>query len=387
MSVEAICYVAEQCSTFSGGHRALLYAIAYLVPMEGERITPLLQQRTLMHYAGGTQRTIQRNVEELAAKEVGMLLVHRESRMLARYELPRMHAQGRLWSVRPPDVDNNLSSTRPRSPNDILSPNPDNLSRCPRHLSAVRTNDLEEEKDRTHENRTRHSRTPLAVTPDGLAATGIFLRWWASNYAVYNNGVPAVLNPGDERRVIALLRGIPLVRLQLMAIVLWITTPGEHPHPHRDWIAGGDRGIAVLKHKARFLSDEVSRLRLDSITSIQCINAAEIKRDLCRPMKAPRGQVTSQRELLSDQPNLATSWQRIVEHLRATVNRTDVVTLFEQCRLITDSRIAVWIAAPTWAHRDQLQTFQHALEAAVDAVLGHRQIEFRVDDTRNAVSQ
>jgi hypothetical protein len=389
MSAEAICYVAEQCSRLSGGHRALLYAIAYLIPTEGERMTPLLQQRTLMHYAGGTQRTIQRNVEELAAKEVGMLLVHRESRTLARYELAQMHVQGRLWSVRPPGVDDNLSSTGRRRPNDSLSSNPDNLSRGSHHLSAVRTNDLEEEREGTQDHRRRHSRTPLRVTPDGLAAVGTFLRWWVTNYPVYNSGVPAVLNADDDRRVLALLRGVPLVRLKLMAIVLWVTIPGEQPHPHRDWIASGDRGIAVLKHKARFLSDEVSRLRLESVTSVESVNVIEIKRHLCQLMKVPRGQVVSpQRALLCDPvPTLDASWQRIVNHLRGTVDLSHVVTLFEQCRLVTDSGIAVWIAAPTWAHRDQLRTFQHALEAAVSAVLGQRQIEFRVDDARGAVSQ
>lgn len=84
--------------------------------------------------------------------------------------------------------------------------------------------------------------------------------WLATTHPTYHDGAALTLGRDDTRLLREVLQGRTLERVQAMTILLWTITADANPRSHRSWIAGTDRSLRVLRHKAAFLDRMVAGL-------------------------------------------------------------------------------------------------------------------------------
>lgn len=85
-------------------------------------------------------------------------------------------------------------------------------------------------------------------------AIAVFCEWWTMTYPTYNTGRQNPINVAHDGDVIRdLLETYTVEDVRQMSILAWQTVPDKNPHSNPSYIAGGDRGIRVIRRKAEFL--------------------------------------------------------------------------------------------------------------------------------------
>ena len=78
--------------------------------------------------------------------------------------------------------------------------------------------------------------------------------WWTMTYPGFNGGAQNPIDAQQDGDVIHdLLDTYTVEDVQQMALLAWRTVPDKNPHSDRSYIASGDRGIRVIRKKAKFL--------------------------------------------------------------------------------------------------------------------------------------
>ena len=82
----------------------------------------------------------------------------------------------------------------------------------------------------------------------------VFCEWWTMTYPTYNTGRQNPIDVAHDGDVIRdLLETYTVEDVQQMSILAWRTVADKNPHSNPSYIAGGDRGIRVIRRKAEFL--------------------------------------------------------------------------------------------------------------------------------------
>jgi len=239
-----------QHARVKGSVRLVLLAIALRVKKSYVSTTPtslgVLRRLTLL-----SEDQIRRCLDILTSTEVGEVRRVRRGKR-ATYAMSTMvgplfvcdaeesgKMQDFLWT---PPAPKTLQDAG-KKPGILQEKNPASCRVSPVRTASFR--DVVRTKERT------------TTTTAGAAAEVLaFLEWWTTAYALYNHGAHTNIDLEDDATIVAeLLDRRTFARLQLMAIVLWRITARES-----QWIADSDRGLRVLRHKADWLDQYVSRL-------------------------------------------------------------------------------------------------------------------------------
>lgn len=99
------------------------------------------------------------------------------------------------------------------------------------------------------------SEVPTQVQPAARAAAEDFLRWWTATFPICNEGAKSTPDADDLDIAVGLLAHRDADRLKAMAHVMWVVDERED-----SFIAGSDRSLRVLRHKADWLDRRMARV-------------------------------------------------------------------------------------------------------------------------------